>query len=102
MRVVFTKNLGMLLLGILADLDGPRGLCAPGRFPGHTPELPGHRCGRSDPDRTLAPSPSRGHTVGLTGLLPGFDKDAKWPDFADRTWGGDIYRYYGYKPYWQT
>ena len=33
---------------------------------------------------------------------PGFDKDAKWPDFADRTWGGDIYRYYGYKPYWQN
>ena len=33
---------------------------------------------------------------------PGFDKDAKWPDFADRTWGGDIYRYYGYKPYWKN
>ena len=31
---------------------------------------------------------------------PGFDKDAKWPDFADRTWGGDIYKYYGYEPYW--
>jgi len=33
---------------------------------------------------------------------PGFDKDAKWPDFADRTWGGDIYRYYGYEPYWKN
>lgn len=32
---------------------------------------------------------------------PGFDKDAAWPDFADRTWGGDIYKYYGYEPYWQ-
>ena len=21
---------------------------------------------------------------------PGFDKDAKWPDFADRTWGGGV------------
>ncbi len=31
---------------------------------------------------------------------PGFDKDAKWPDFADRTWGGGIYKYYGYEPYW--
>jgi sporulation protein YlmC with PRC-barrel domain len=32
---------------------------------------------------------------------PGFDKDAEWPDFADRTWGDDIYNYYGYKPYWK-
>ena len=32
---------------------------------------------------------------------PGFDKDAKWPDFADRTWGADIYKYYGYDPYWK-
>jgi sporulation protein YlmC with PRC-barrel domain len=31
---------------------------------------------------------------------PGFDKDAKWPNFADRTWGGTIYKYYGYDPYW--
>jgi hypothetical protein len=31
---------------------------------------------------------------------PGFDKSAKWPDFADRTWGGDIYKYYGYEPHW--
>ena len=31
---------------------------------------------------------------------PGFDKDAKWPDFADRTWGSSIYTYYGYDPYW--
>lgn len=31
---------------------------------------------------------------------PGFDKSEKWPDFADRTWGGDIYKYYGYEPYW--
>ena len=33
---------------------------------------------------------------------PGFDKDAKWPDFADRTWGADIYKYYGYDPYWKS
>jgi sporulation protein YlmC with PRC-barrel domain len=32
---------------------------------------------------------------------PGFDKDAKWPDFADRTWGGTIHDYYGYVPYWK-
>jgi sporulation protein YlmC with PRC-barrel domain len=32
---------------------------------------------------------------------PGFDKDAKWPDFADRTWGHTIYKYYGYEPYWK-
>ena len=31
---------------------------------------------------------------------PGFDKDAKWPDFADRTWGKGIYDYYGFDPYW--
>jgi hypothetical protein len=31
---------------------------------------------------------------------PGFDKDAKYPDFADRTWGESIYNYYGYSPYW--
>ena len=33
---------------------------------------------------------------------PGFDKDAKWPDFADRTWGKGIYDYYGFDPYWQA
>jgi sporulation protein YlmC with PRC-barrel domain len=32
---------------------------------------------------------------------PGFDQDAKWPDFADRTWGNTIYKYYGYEPYWK-
>jgi hypothetical protein len=32
---------------------------------------------------------------------PGFDQDAKWPDFADRTWGDGIYKYYGYEPYWK-
>jgi hypothetical protein len=32
---------------------------------------------------------------------PGFDKDAKWPDFADRTWGDGIYKYYGCEPYWK-
>ena len=33
---------------------------------------------------------------------PGFDKDARWPDFADRTWGKSIYKYYGYDPYWKS
>lgn len=33
---------------------------------------------------------------------PGFDKDAKWPDFADRTWGSTIYKYYGFDPYWMA
>ena len=32
---------------------------------------------------------------------PGFDQDAKWPDFADRNWGNSIYKYYGYDPYWK-
>jgi sporulation protein YlmC with PRC-barrel domain len=31
---------------------------------------------------------------------PGFDKDKKWPDFADKTWGTSIHEYYGYAPYW--
>jgi sporulation protein YlmC with PRC-barrel domain len=31
---------------------------------------------------------------------PGFDRDAKWPDFADRSWGGEIHTYYGFAPYW--
>jgi hypothetical protein len=30
---------------------------------------------------------------------PGFDK-AHWPDMADRTWGAEVYKYYGAKPYW--
>jgi sporulation protein YlmC with PRC-barrel domain len=33
---------------------------------------------------------------------PGFDQDAKWPDFADRTWGTSIFNYYGYAPYWKV
>ncbi len=31
---------------------------------------------------------------------PGFDKD-NWPDMADLEWGGQIYSYYGYRPYWE-
>jgi sporulation protein YlmC with PRC-barrel domain len=31
---------------------------------------------------------------------PGFDK-AHPPKVADRTWGAEIYKYYGYRPYWQ-
>ena len=31
---------------------------------------------------------------------PGFEQDAKWPDFADRAWGDGIYKYYGFEPYW--
>ena len=30
---------------------------------------------------------------------PGFDQD-HWPAMADTTWGGDIHRYYGVRPYW--
>ena len=30
---------------------------------------------------------------------PGFDKN-HWPDMTDRTWGSELYSYYGYKPYW--
>jgi sporulation protein YlmC with PRC-barrel domain len=32
---------------------------------------------------------------------PGFDKN-NWPSTADRTWGAQIHRYYGYEPYWET
>ena len=30
---------------------------------------------------------------------PGFDKN-NWPDFADRSFGGRIYEYYGTPQYW--
>lgn len=30
---------------------------------------------------------------------PGFNPD-NWPDMTDRRWGADIYKYYGYLPYW--
>jgi len=30
---------------------------------------------------------------------PGFDKD-NWPDMADSAWGNEIYKHYGYQPYW--
>lgn len=30
---------------------------------------------------------------------PGFDKDA-WPDMADRSFGNDVYKYYGTPVYW--
>ena len=33
---------------------------------------------------------------------PGFDKKDTWPNFADRTWGDGIYKYYGYDPYWKS
>ncbi len=32
---------------------------------------------------------------------PGFDKD-HWPATADRRWGAEIYRHYGYTPYWEN
>jgi hypothetical protein len=31
---------------------------------------------------------------------PGFDKGS-YPKVADRTWGAQIFKYYGYTPYWQ-
>jgi len=31
---------------------------------------------------------------------PGFDKN-HWPNFSDKTWGAEIHRYYGQKPYWE-
>jgi sporulation protein YlmC with PRC-barrel domain len=30
---------------------------------------------------------------------PGFDK-SNWPDMADRTWGEDLYKYYGTMSHW--
>ena len=30
---------------------------------------------------------------------PGFDKD-NWPDMSDRSWGTQIYTYYGSEPHW--
>ena len=35
----------------------------------------------------------------LLKAAPGFDKE-HWPDMADRTWGAQVYTYYGAKPYW--
>jgi sporulation protein YlmC with PRC-barrel domain len=31
---------------------------------------------------------------------PGFEKEGRWPDFADRAWGESIHSYYGYDTYW--
>ena len=31
---------------------------------------------------------------------PGFDKNNP-PKAADRTWGAEVYKFYGYTPYWQ-
>ncbi|HWR54640.1 MAG TPA: PRC-barrel domain-containing protein [Bryobacteraceae bacterium] len=31
---------------------------------------------------------------------PGFDKH-DWPDMTDPEWGSQIFRYYGYRPYWE-
>jgi sporulation protein YlmC with PRC-barrel domain len=31
---------------------------------------------------------------------PGFDKNHP-PQASDRTWGSEVYKFYGYKPYWQ-
>jgi hypothetical protein len=31
---------------------------------------------------------------------PGFDKD-NWPDMADKEWGGQVFKYYGAKSYWE-
>ena len=33
---------------------------------------------------------------------PGFDKDEKWPNFSDKSWGDGIHKYYGQKPYWDA
>jgi sporulation protein YlmC with PRC-barrel domain len=30
---------------------------------------------------------------------PGFDKD-HWPDTSEHAWLTDVFRYYGYEPYW--
>lgn len=31
---------------------------------------------------------------------PGFDKN-NWPDMSDEVWGTEVYRHYGYTPYWK-
>jgi sporulation protein YlmC with PRC-barrel domain len=31
---------------------------------------------------------------------PSFNKD-NWPDMADRSWGAQVYSYYGLQPYWE-
>jgi sporulation protein YlmC with PRC-barrel domain len=31
---------------------------------------------------------------------PGFDKN-NWPESADRSFLSEVYKYYGYKPYWE-
>ena len=30
---------------------------------------------------------------------PSFDED-HWPNLADRSWSGEVYRYFGQTPYW--
>lgn len=32
---------------------------------------------------------------------PGFDKD-EWPDMANPAWGSEVFRHYGYRPYWDA
>lgn len=32
---------------------------------------------------------------------PGFDKD-DWPDMANPAWGSEVFRHYGYRPYWDA
>jgi sporulation protein YlmC with PRC-barrel domain len=32
---------------------------------------------------------------------PGFDKD-NWPQTTDRAWIGEVFSYYGSKPYWEV
>src|SRR5579862_386558 len=32
---------------------------------------------------------------------PGFEQD-NWPDMANPTWGSQIFRHYGYQPYWES
>ena len=31
---------------------------------------------------------------------PGFNKDT-WPNMTDSAWGNQIFKHYGYKPYWE-
>jgi sporulation protein YlmC with PRC-barrel domain len=50
----------------------------------------------SDKDREYTLNIDRKHLE----QAPGFDPD-RWPDMADRAWASELYRFYGYKPYWE-
>jgi hypothetical protein len=57
------------------------------------------------PWEALSLSPSDKHALlnvdkKLLENAPGFSGD-NWPNMADTTWASNIYKHYGYRPYWE-